>query len=361
MRVDNIIPVLDRLLAKSEDTAQAVLCHSELRQFTNFRHDGGFCMYRGLQMIISYLRVTRHPDACLFRDEDPSIIQLQEFIEDAFARLVRWGAAHHPRTMASIPLENGYERYRFKGTRKNFKLFHAWLLLQSRGVKCQVRTFQTDIEDDPWLHPSQASKGNAVTAEWSTAARKLFAYVEQHFSTSSARSSSECVLVRKVRRTNRAPIMLVRPHHTLIIVGHSLKNDGKRSLIVFDPSVGIPGFIRKHAASPETPIKPSEPELMAATYLCNEKVLEKYDMLCTLTPLDGPIEKGTWDMITTWRETDGTIVHATATDISDGSDLAAEPADLPLDPTLTRSNSVSTVATMATAATGDSEVDREIA
>lgn len=223
MMISNVIPALAFLLLNLDDTSRAVLCHSEVLQVTNFRSDGNFCMFRGLQMIVSYVQASHHPDAGMFGNNIPSIIQLQEMIEVGFARLVRWGSAESSKTIGLIPLQNNYEEYRLKGTRKGLNLFHAWLLLQSRGVKCQVHVFAKDKTRRSWIETSDDGSDNTdkpdqIRTEESekpegsrTAASKLFDYLEQHFASPSpiALDSSESVRPNRVSQTRHAPVLLV--------------------------------------------------------------------------------------------------------------------------------------------------------
>lgn len=147
----------------------------------------------------------------------------------------------------------------------------------------------------------------------------------------------------------------------MVIVGLRYKSNDKRSLIVFDPAVGVPDFIRQRAADVEKPLRAEEPRLMSASYFRSERELSKYKMLSTLTPLDGAIECGSWDLCTSWVEDDGTIVHATANAETEWAGLSAEPAPPLSDPNLTRTNSMSTIGTLTSRATGNTETDHEIA
>lgn len=236
MMVRGVIPTLELLLSKSTTSSKAAFCHSETVQVTNFSSDGGFCCYRGLQMLVSYLHATNHPSSELFGLKGtgvPSIIQLQTFIEDGFVRLVRWGRAELPRTIALLPLQNNHEQFRFKGTQKAINLFHAWMLLQSRGVRCQVRVYSRD------------ERGSPVT--------KLCNYFERYFEFDSKSSD-------KVLQTRVSPVLLIRPHHSIVVVGIRHSTSGQRQLIVFDPSRAVPKFIRNRASMyQEQPVEEQKP------------------------------------------------------------------------------------------------------
>lgn len=106
-RVIGIIPVVEQLLQQSPTTHYAYLCHpcvqhiSKLRRegmndpilcsrrFTTYltqpgNHPGGFCGYRNIQMLTSYIVGTGIPGTERFHNRIPSIFRIQDYIESAW-------------------------------------------------------------------------------------------------------------------------------------------------------------------------------------------------------------------------------------------------------------------------------------
>jgi hypothetical protein len=107
-RVENeaagVVPMLARLSELDPSVEEAWFCHPSVRHISKRRHEGGFCGYRNIQMAISFLQGSKSFGHQIFPNKIPTVIQLQEWIEDAWDRGI-----------------NDYARNQFgklKGTRK---------------------------------------------------------------------------------------------------------------------------------------------------------------------------------------------------------------------------------------------------
>jgi hypothetical protein len=96
--------VLAQLLEQSTSTKYAYLCHPCVQHVSKLKREGvfpscpctklpeltdlsgGFCGYRNIQMIFSYIIHTKFKGHEYLRDDLPSIFQIQEWIETAWDR-----------------------------------------------------------------------------------------------------------------------------------------------------------------------------------------------------------------------------------------------------------------------------------
>jgi hypothetical protein len=89
--VDGILPVLAQLCAQDPTVRRAYFCDPCVRHVFKLNREGGFCGYRNIQMLMSYVRHARVGDgdgwesSCL-RDGTPGILRLQDMIEEAWDR-----------------------------------------------------------------------------------------------------------------------------------------------------------------------------------------------------------------------------------------------------------------------------------
>ncbi|RYO79874.1 hypothetical protein DL766_000946 [Monosporascus sp. MC13-8B] len=81
---EGIIPVIEQLLRQSPTTCYAYLCHPCVQHISKLRREGGFCGYRNIQMLASYIVGTDAPGAAQFRRKIPSIFRIQDYIENAW-------------------------------------------------------------------------------------------------------------------------------------------------------------------------------------------------------------------------------------------------------------------------------------
>ena len=93
LRIENIaneirgvIPVIAQLCEQDPTVSRAYLCHSEVTHVVKLAKEGGFCGYRNIQMMVSYIRDARSEGYQHFQGRLPSIIRLQDMIEHAWDR-----------------------------------------------------------------------------------------------------------------------------------------------------------------------------------------------------------------------------------------------------------------------------------
>lgn len=84
--IRGIIPVLGQLCEQDPALSRAYLCHPNVTHVVKMAKEGGFCGYRNIQMMISYIRDARSEGHQLFQGRLPTIIQIQDMIEGAWDR-----------------------------------------------------------------------------------------------------------------------------------------------------------------------------------------------------------------------------------------------------------------------------------
>lgn len=80
----DVIPVLARLCEQDKSVQRAFFCSPKVHQISKIPKEGGFCGYRNIQMLITFLKETQLPGHERFPTELPTIFQLQDMIEDAW-------------------------------------------------------------------------------------------------------------------------------------------------------------------------------------------------------------------------------------------------------------------------------------
>lgn len=81
---DNLIPVLAKLCEQDKSVQRAFLCSPKVRHICKMSREGGFCGYRNIQMLVSYITKSQSPGHEHFRDGVPTILNLQDRIEKAW-------------------------------------------------------------------------------------------------------------------------------------------------------------------------------------------------------------------------------------------------------------------------------------
>ncbi|KAH8887473.1 DUF1671-domain-containing protein [Thozetella sp. PMI_491] len=183
---DGVIPVLAQLLEQSPSTQQAYLCHPCVQHVSKLRKEGGFCGYRNIQTISSYMIGVRLPGAKPFNGKIPTIFQIQDFIESAWDQ--------------GISAQGREETGGIKGTRK---------YIGTPETRCDAQGFK---------HQSPG-KSEALLME----------DVEAYFKQDGADQS------KRVRQTNMPPIYFQHAGHSMTIIGLERQKNGDKNLLVFDP------------------------------------------------------------------------------------------------------------------------------
>ena len=79
-----VIPVLAQLCEQDPSVSKVYFCNPNVTHVVKMAKEGGFCGYRNIQMMISYIRDARSEGHRLFHGRLPSVIQLQDMIESAW-------------------------------------------------------------------------------------------------------------------------------------------------------------------------------------------------------------------------------------------------------------------------------------
>ena len=80
----NIIPVLTQLCEQDPSVSKVYFCNPNVTHVVKMAKEGGFCGYRNIQMMISYIRDARSEGCRIFHGRLPSVIKLQDMIEHAW-------------------------------------------------------------------------------------------------------------------------------------------------------------------------------------------------------------------------------------------------------------------------------------
>lgn len=82
--VVDVIPTLARLCRMDSSVKRAFFCSAKVHQIFKMQREGGFCGYRNIQMLISYIMASKGHGYQRFGQTMPSILELQGMIEKAW-------------------------------------------------------------------------------------------------------------------------------------------------------------------------------------------------------------------------------------------------------------------------------------
>ena len=82
--ISGTIPVLGQLCEQDRALSRVYLCHPDVQHVVKMAKEGGFCGYRNIQMMISFIKDAKSEGFHLFPARIPSILQLQDSIENAW-------------------------------------------------------------------------------------------------------------------------------------------------------------------------------------------------------------------------------------------------------------------------------------
>ncbi|KAF3406622.1 Zinc finger with UFM1-specific peptidase domain protein [Talaromyces pinophilus] len=219
-----VIPTLTELCRHDDSVQRAFICSPRVRHIFKFMREGGFCGYRNIQMLISHIIDARIPGHEHFSGRIPSILELQNMIEQA------WDMGFN----SSGRIETGG----IKGTR-------------NLGIKCIPGAFASS----PGLRAHDMLLQDVAT------------YFRSGCPTSLLESDE------KILETNLPPIYLQHQGHSLTIIGFEINTAGSASLLVFDPmfrtSPAIHRLIGKF-------VKPSDPSRILKAWRRGPPYLQKY-------------------------------------------------------------------------------------
>ncbi len=81
--VADIVPVLSQLCETDESVDAAYLCHASVKDVFKMPKEGGFCGYRNIQMLISFILGAKSQGHEKF-DRIPGVLDIQSLIENAW-------------------------------------------------------------------------------------------------------------------------------------------------------------------------------------------------------------------------------------------------------------------------------------
>ncbi|ERT02335.1 hypothetical protein HMPREF1624_00633 [Sporothrix schenckii ATCC 58251] len=195
VRHEGMIPFLQGLLEQNPTTEYAYLCDPCVVHVSRLPKEGGFCGYRNIQTMTSYMVGAKFPGHEAFPTDLPSVFDLQNLIESA------WDKGINSRGR----IETGGIRL----TRKYIGTPEAVALFQSLNIPCSINAFK---------HKTPEKSRDALLRD-----------VEHYFSKGFYSPG------QKVRSTTLPPIYWQHPGHSLTIVGIEKTNTGEMNLLVFDP------------------------------------------------------------------------------------------------------------------------------
>ncbi|KAA6412105.1 MAG: hypothetical protein FRX48_04255 [Lasallia pustulata] len=226
--------VIAQLCEQDQSVEQIYLCHPDVQHVVKMSGEGGFCGYRNIQMIVSFIQATRSPGYEQFPGRIPSILHLQDMIEAAWDQ--------------GINSTGRVETGGIKGTRKYIGTPEAQALMISLGIGCDASAF---------IQNNQAPTHELIMEA-----------VEDYFLGGAVADRSA-----KVCRTSLPPLYFQHPGHSLTIVGFERRKSGKCNLLVFDPMFKpSPGVCRLVGANFRT----GRPERLLKAYRRDDVYLRKY-------------------------------------------------------------------------------------
>ncbi len=232
-----LIPVLEQLSDMDPRIERAYYCSPAARHVAKMPKEGGFCGYRNIQMVISYIRDAKAQGHQYFDDSKlPSILRLQDMIEHA------WDMGFN----AVGRIETGGIRL----TRKYIGTPEAQALFQSLDIPCEASAFGS--------HGGLAAYENLLYA--------VAEYFEGY------KDGDE---EAKVVSTDMPPLYFQHHGHSMTIVGLEVDKKGAMSLVVYDPMFNPSKPIKKLVSGGSfRGIK--DPHLLMRAYRRDRVYLRKY-------------------------------------------------------------------------------------
>ncbi|KAJ5302632.1 hypothetical protein N7476_009431 [Penicillium atrosanguineum] len=235
---EHIIPVIAKLCEQDKSVQRAFLCSPKVRHVCKMPREGGFCGYRNIQMLVSYITKAQAPGHEKFPRGVPTILEIQDLIEQA------WDMGFN----STGRTETGG----IKGTRKFIGTPEAQALFMSLGIQCDASS----------LAESKDMR----------ACDSLYMGVAAYF-----RSVCSVDDTEKVFKTDLPPIYFQHQGHSMTIVGFEIRDNGHANLLVLDPmfktSPGIQRLIGSSARS-DNPARLLKAYRRGSSYLQKYKIFE---------------------------------------------------------------------------------------
>ncbi|KAL1302551.1 hypothetical protein AAFC00_002933 [Neodothiora populina] len=256
--VENEVPGLVSVLAElsyvSRTVERAYLCHPQVQHVHNRQGHTGFCGYLNVQMQIAYIQGARAVGHEKFKKRIPSILKIQDLIENAWDQ--------------GIDTFGRQDTGGIRGTRKWIGTTEVSVLYQGLGIPHQINEYLSDRKKEEEKQTNNKQK----------AYERVLDFVESYF-------QEHCTKTGRITITNRAPLYLQQPGHSLTIIGLERRKDGSRNLLVFDPGFApsntILGFIGKQNIHQR--LSGRDIDMLMRVYRRGDRELQKYDCLQTIT------------------------------------------------------------------------------
>ncbi|KAI4654607.1 uncharacterized protein J4E79_008481 [Alternaria viburni] len=256
-----IIPILAQLSALDRTVKEAYYCHPSTLHVGKTPSEGGFCGYRNIQMLLSYIQGAKAQGYEEFPGRLPTILKMQDHIEDAWDKGI-----------------NSIGRVQTGGirdTRKYIGTPEAQAFFLNSEINCAVEQFSDN-------------KDRAIAAH-----ELLLAAMERYFARAAASDGSN------VSKTLLPPIYLQQPGHSISIVGFERRFDGSCNLVVFDPMyLTSPAM---HKLLGRKSIRTARPEVLYA-YRRGAGKLKKYAAYEILMLTASPPLFPAWDVLRQFPE-----------------------------------------------------------
>lgn len=233
----NLVTVLARLSQLDRSVERAFYCSPAVHHVCKLPKEGGFCGYRNIQTLISYIQGVEAPGADNFPGRLPSILELQDMIEAA------WDMGFN----ASGRVETGGIRM----TRKYIGTPEAQALFMSLNIPCEASAYTTNKDVEGY--------------------ETMLCAVCEYFDDEDTRDNTDKVVI-----TNKPPIYFQHHGHSMTIVGVESRVDGAVNLVVFDPMFNPSPALKKLALSGSTSFRCGEPEKLLKAHRRAERYLSKY-------------------------------------------------------------------------------------
>ncbi|KAK6379859.1 hypothetical protein LTS17_005933 [Exophiala oligosperma] len=233
----NLVPVLARLSQLDRNVERAFYCSPEVRHVCKMHLEGGFCGYRNIQMLISYIQHASPKGAKFFPGRLPNILRLQDMIEDAWDQDIN----------STSRIETGGIRL----TRKYIGTPEAQALFMSLDIPCEASAYTT------------TSNVEAVET--------MLCAVCEYFDDESTKDNLDKVVI-----TDKPPIYFQHKGHSMTIVGVESNLDGDVNLVVFDPMFNPSPALKKIVLSGNTYFKCAHPGKLLKGHRRGVKYLGKY-------------------------------------------------------------------------------------
>lgn len=233
----NLVPVLARLSQLDRNIERAFYCSPEVRHVCKMPREGGFCGYRNIQMLISYIQRTHPQGAKFFPGRLPTILRLQDLIEDAWDQDIN----------STARIETGGIRL----TRKYIGTPEAEALFVSFDIPCEASAYTT------------TSNVEAVET--------MLCAVCEYFDDETTKHNLDKVVV-----TDKPPIYFQHRGHSMTIVGVESNLDGDVNLVVFDPMFNPSPALKKIIHLGNTYFKCAQPGKLLKGHRRGAKYLGRY-------------------------------------------------------------------------------------